>query len=78
MEDVAAFRATLNDDFFLRNTNGKKFCVFDRQRIVVIFLKSADVCIPETPPPHVCKRLQLGTPSPPRNCGRPLWTAPKR
>ena len=28
-------------------------------------------------PPHVCKCLQLGTPSPPKNCGRPLWTAPK-
>ena len=27
-------------------------------------------------PPHVCKCLQLGTPSPPKNCGRPLWTAP--
>ena len=41
--------------------------------------KNADVCIPETPPPpHVCKRLQLGTPSPPKNCGRPLWTAPNQ
>ena len=39
--------------------------------------KNADVCIPETPPPpNVCKRLQLGTPSPPKSCGRPLWTAP--
>ena len=27
-------------------------------------------------PPHVCKCLQLGTPSPPKNCGRSLWTAP--
>ena len=26
-------------------------------------------------PPQVGKRLQLGTPSPPKNCGRPLWTA---
>ena len=41
------------------------------------FFKNADVCIPETPPPpNVCKRLQLGTPSPPKSCGRPLWTAP--
>ena len=27
-------------------------------------------------PPRVGKRLQLGTPSPPKNCGHPLWTAP--
>ena len=27
-------------------------------------------------PPHVCKCLQLDTPSPPKKCGRPLWTAP--
>ena len=28
-------------------------------------------------PPYVCKCLKLGTPSPPKNCGHPLWTAPK-
>ena len=27
-------------------------------------------------PPLVGKRLQLGTPSPPKNCGHPLLTAP--
>ena len=27
-------------------------------------------------PPRVGKCLQLGTPYPPKNCGRPLWTAP--
>ena len=42
------------------------------------FQENADVCIPQTPPPpQVVKRLQLGTHSPHKNCGRPLWTASK-
>ena len=41
------------------------------------FSKIADVCNPETPTPlesaNVCN---LDPPPPPKNCGRPLWTAP--
>ena len=41
------------------------------------FSKIADVCNPETPPPlesaNVCNVDPL---PPPKNCGRPLWTAP--
>ena len=60
---------------FLRSTNCKKFLMGN---VSWLFFKNADVCIPETPPPpRVGKRLQLGTPYPPKNCGRPLWTAPK-
>ena len=45
---------------------------------LVIFLKMQTSAFLRPLPPRVGKRLQLGTPSPPKNCGRPLWTAPCR
>ena len=64
--------------FFLRSTNGKIF-EFSIGILSWLFFKKVQTSALLRPlPPQVGKRLQLGTPSPPKNCGRPLWTAPNQ
>ena len=40
------------------------------------FLKNADVCILQTPPPSSWQMSAIGYLLPLKNCGRPLWKAP--
>ena len=77
-KDVAAFQATLYlwYIFFLKAQMARNF-EFLIGNVYWLFKKMQTSAFLRPLPPHVCKRLQLGTPSPPKNCGRPLWTAPK-
>ncbi len=49
-------------------------CCVDTYRYL---FKNADVCLPETPTPLESANVCNWVPPPPKNCGHPLWTAPR-